>query len=271
LGPLATAANPKGFWEQIKHDKDGIDIFLAAGIVTEGLSVGLEGFGLSAFVRNLSLRARFATRLVVDSGLAVGQGVASGADRGFNHFNWTSFAQNVELAGGGLAYSRGAVGEGYNPYTLRASDVTRMVEKAGDDRVLIFRERTPLRAFKGSPVSLTSPLTEKLKISAYHERILAISKADSSTTEVVVNGKTGVGYRKYGEFVDSSNSRFEFVGEAERTRQFNRKFWRSNPRNFPGETVLKYPQLAQGKSEYSVLTNNCHYHAQGVLVDLGLQ
>jgi hypothetical protein len=61
------------------------------------------------------------------------------------------------------------------------------------------------------------------------------------------------------------------VGEAERTRQFNRKFWRSNPRNFPGETVLKYPQLAQGKSEYSVLTNNCHYHAQGVLVDLGLQ
>jgi RHS repeat-associated protein len=285
MGVLSIAADPKGFWESIKHDRDGIDIFLAAGVATEIASAGLEGFGLSAFVRNLTLRTRFATRLVIDSGLAIGQAVAAGADRGFHHFNWNSFAQNVELVGGGLVYSRGLVGEGYNPYTLKGEDVARMVGQAKPTKILIFRERT--QGYR--PWAPTSPLTERLKVSAYHERIIAVSRDHTMLSEVVVDTDTNIGFRRFSSkgvsagtgtaidlknFLGSRSSRFQFVGEADAAgRSFARKFMRSNPINFPSEQEFKYraaaPQLLAGKAEYHLLRNNCHYHAQAVLKDLG--
>jgi RHS repeat-associated protein len=281
MGVLSIAADPKGFWRSVVHDKDGIDLFLAAGVATEIASAGLEGFGLSAFVRNLSLRTRFATRLVIDSGLAIGQAVAAGADRGFHHFNWSAFAQNVELAGGGLVYSRGVVGEGYNPYTLKGEDVARMVEQAGPSKYLIFRERT--QGYK--PWAPTSPLTEAKRISAYHERIVAVSQEHTMLNEVVVDADTGIGFRKFNskgvvggtgtavqieKFLGSRSSRFQFVGEVDTVGTFiGRRFRNSNPLNFPSENALKFPQLRAGKAEYSLLRNNCHDHAQAVLKDLG--
>jgi hypothetical protein len=281
MGVLSIAADPKGFWRSVVHDKDGIDLFLAAGVATEIASAGLEGFGLSAFVRNLRLRTRFATRLLIDSGLAIGQAVAAGADRGFHHFNWNAFAQNVELAGGGLVYSRGVVGEGYNPYTLKGEDVARMVEQAGPSKYLIFRERT--QGYK--PWAPTSPLTEAKRISAYHERIVAVSQEHTMLNEVVVDADTGIGFRKFNskgvvggtgtavqieKFLGSRSSRFQFVGEVDTVGTFiGRRFRNSNPLNFPSENALKFPQLRAGKAEYSLLRNNCHDHAQAVLKDLG--
>jgi len=285
IGPLQIVANPAGFWDAVKHNRDGIDIFLAAGIATEGASIGLEGFGLSAFVRNLSLRTRFASRLLVDTGLAGGQAVTAGADRGFHQFNWGTFGQNLELAGGGLAYSRGLVGEGYNPYTLKGTDVATMVQHAGDQKFLVFRERT-----QGyNPLGWTSPVSEKLRISAYHERIIAASKDFSMMTEVVVADIKDVGkkvgvrqFRVKGislglgspldleEFLGARTSRFQFVGEVDKEGAFfNRKFREANPRNFPSERIIRYPQLAENTAKYHLLTNNCHAHAQGVLRDLG--
>jgi RHS repeat-associated protein len=278
LGVLSIAADPKGFWESIKHDKDGIDIFLAAGIVTEGLSAGLEGYGLSAFVRNLSLRTRFATRLVVDSGLAIGQAVAAGADRGFHHFNWDTFAQNIELSGSGLLYSRGIVGEGYHPYALKGEDVARMMERAGNQKFLIFRERTQGYRWYAP----TSPLTEGFKVSAYHERIIAVSSDYTMLNEVVVDEK-GVGFRNVNskgvfggvpgsqhieEFLQSRKSRFQYVGEAD-IGFFTRRFKGANPLNFPDADDLRLPSGTQGKAKYSLLRNNCHDHAQALLKALG--
>jgi RHS repeat-associated protein len=280
MSVLGIAADPKGFWEAIKHDKDGIDIFLAAGVAVEVLSAGTEGAGLSAFVRNLSFQVRYTTRLAVDSGLAIGQAVASGADRGFHHFNWNVFAQNLELSGGGLLYSRGVAGEGYHPYALKGEDVARMMQKAGDDKVLLFRERT--QGYR--PWAPTSPLTEKLKVSVYHERIIAVTKDHMMLNEVVVDEKTEIGFQRFkskgvvqgtgtaidvNDFLESRKSRFEFVGEVAKDRKFNRTFMRANPRNFPSENALKFEQLRQGKAEYHLLRNNCHSHAQAVLKELG--
>ena len=286
MGALAIASDPAGFWKQITTDKDGIDIFLAAGVATELFSMGFEGFGFSAVVRNLSLKARFTTRLLVDSGLAIGQSVAAGADRGFHHFDWKGFADNLELSAGGLAYSRGVLGEGYNPYTLKGEDVVKLVKRAGDDKFLIFRERT--QGYR--PLGITSPLTEKAKISLYHERIIAVSKDFSMANEVVVDSDTGIGFRKVkfkgvsfgsgetakdlAKFLESSNSRFQLVGEATATKEFKgaRGAFRSgNPRNFPSPNALKFDVLLKGKAEYSLFTNNCHHHAQALLKSLDMQ
>jgi RHS repeat-associated protein len=280
IGPLQIVASPGGFWDAVKHNRDGIDIFLAAGIATEGASIGLEGLGLSSFVRSLSLQTRFASRLLVDSGLAGGQAVAAGADRGFQHFNWDTFGQNLELAGGGLAYSRGVVGEGYHPYTLKGTDVATMVQHAGDGKFLIFRERT--RGY--NPLGWTSPVSEKLRISNYHERIIAVSKDFSMMTEVVVDVRANIGFRQckfagssvlpgsapdIQAFLGSRTSRFQFVGEAERNKAFNRSFMAANPSNFPRGGPDGVVSYGEKRARYHLLTNNCHSHAQGVLRALG--
>ena len=281
VGAIQILANPKGFWEQIKTDKDGIDLFLAAGIVTEGLSIGLEGFGLSALVRNMSLAVGFGTRLSIDGGLAVGQAVAVGADRGFHHFNWTSFGQSAELSLGGLAQSRLGAGVGYNAFTLKAEDVLKRVQGLQDDRVLIFRERTEGNTLK----TFTSPLMEAGKLGHYHERIIAVSKDFSVTTELIVRKHGGeiFGALKTSEltskeavarfFADKSRSgRYQFVDSVE---DFSREsFKTSNPRGLLAGSEYqdriidndwgKAPRTAR----FSRWTNNCHYHAQAVLKTL---
>jgi len=192
LGALSLAADPKGFWESLEHNKAGMTAFLIAGVVVEGFSIGAEGFGLSELIRTLSLTTRFTSRLLVDSGLAIGQAVAAGADNGWHHFNWESFAQNAELGLGGLVYSRGALGIGYNPYTLKGIDVAKMAGGLAEDKVLFFRERTPLMM----KVGITSPLSEQLKTSMYHERIVAVSKDGIAASEVTVDDALDLGYMK---------------------------------------------------------------------------
>jgi RHS repeat-associated protein len=275
MSALSIAADPKGFWNSIRHDKDGITAFLIAGVAVQVASWGLEGAGVSALVRNLSFKVRYATRLTIDSGLAIGQAVAAGADRGFRHFNWESAAESLELGVGGLLYSRGLVGEGFNQYTLRATDVAKMIENAADDKLLIFRARTPL----ATKIGITSPLTEKLKTSFYHESLVAVSKDYLATTEVTVENDVGYikrwaeGARRPGVgkpidakafFTEETPGRFQFVGELEKTKENIKKFG-LNPLHFPSE-----PEPSEYTSKYRVLRNNCHYHAQAVLKELGL-
>jgi RHS repeat-associated protein len=279
MSALSIAADPKGFWNSIRHDKDGITAFLIAGVAVQVASWGLEGAGVSALVRNLSFKVRYATRLAIDNGLAIGQAVAAGADRGFQHFNWESAAESLELGVGGLGYSRGLVGEGFNEYTLRGADVAKMVENVGADKLLVFRQRTPL----WTKIGITSPFTEKLKTSMYHETLVAVSKDYLATTEVSVyegkgfikRGSEGVNIKGKGQPIDvkaafekNTGGRFQFVGALDRTKAIMEK-WESNPRNFPGEVEVKL-NLPHTKSEYRLLRNNCHYHAQAVLKELGL-
>jgi RHS repeat-associated protein len=283
LGPLQILADPKGFWEQIKTDKDGIDIFLAAGVATEGLSIGLEGFGLSAFVRNLGLAKRFGTRLAVDIGLGVGQAVAGGADRGFKHFNWESFAQNVELGAGGLVYGKLGAGIGYNAFTLKGEDILKRVQNLPDDSVLVFRERTEGNSLK----TFTSPLLESAKIGRYHERIIVVSKDFSVASDLLVrkhggevfgavrtSSKLNEARAVTGFFSDKSRAaRYQFVGSL---KGFSKESFLSlNPRGLLAGSAYQDLLIsgdwgrAPRTARYGRWTNNCHYHAQAVLGELG--
>jgi len=282
MTPLQILAYPKAFWESIKHDKDGIDIFLAAGIVTEGLSIGLERYGLSVLVRTVGSRIRYGTRLTLDSGLAVGQAVTAGAQRGFHHFNWKSFAQNIELSAGSLGYTHLAGGVGYNPYTLRGSDVLERLQKADSNSVLIFRERTQGNSLK----TFTSPLMEAVGIGRYHERIVAVANDFSATTElglpregygwVKTSGIEGAG-RVQSFLTRDRPARYQFVGTVSRDSFSAATFRGLNPRGllsgaeFQQRLIDDKWGLSPQTAKYKRWTNNCHSHAGAVLSMLEFQ
>jgi RHS repeat-associated protein len=283
LGPLQILADPKGFWQQIKTDKDGIDIFLAAGVATEGLSIGLEGFGLSAGIRGLSLAKRFGSRLAIDAGLVGGQAVAGGADRGFKHFNWESFGQNLELGAGGIAFDRGVAGVGHNAFTLKGEDILNRVQNLKDDSVLVFRERTEGNSLK----TFTSPLLEHAKIGRYHERIIVVSKDFSVSSDLLVRKHGGEVFGALrtssklndaraveGFFSDKTRtSRYQFVGSLKGFSKEN--FLTLNPRGLLHGQVYQDLLIsddwahAPQSAKYGRWTNNCHTHAQAVLSELG--
>jgi RHS repeat-associated protein len=282
MTPLQILAYPKAFWESIKHDKDGIDIFLAAGIVTEGLSIGLERYGLSAIVRTVGSRIRYGTRLTLDSGLALGQAVAAGVQHGSSHFNWDSFAQNIELSAGTLGYTHLLGGVGYNPYTLRGSDVLERVQKADSNSVLIFRERTQGNSLK----TFTSPAMEAVGIGRYHERIVAVADDFSATTElglprkgygwVKTSGIEGAG-RAQRFFMQDRAARYQFVGSVSRDSFSVATFRGLNPRGllsgaeFQQRLIDEQWGLSPQTAKYKRWTNNCHSHASAVLSMLEFQ
>ncbi|MEM1361935.1 MAG: RHS repeat-associated core domain-containing protein, partial [Pseudomonadota bacterium] len=68
VGPMEIAANPRGFWEGIAHNRGNMDVFLALGIATEGLSIGFEEFGWSSTVRNWDPITRIRARRSFDLG-----------------------------------------------------------------------------------------------------------------------------------------------------------------------------------------------------------
>jgi RHS repeat-associated protein len=282
MGALQIAAYPKEFWENIKHDRNGIDIFLAAGIATEGLSIGLERIGLSAIIRNVGYKVRFGLRIGIDLGLGVGQAVAAGASRGVHHFNWDSFAQNLELAAGGLVYSHVLVGYGFNPYALRSGDVLDRLRKADNDTVLIFRERTQGNSLK----TFTSPAMEALGIGRYHERIIAITNDYSVSTELGLP-REGYGWVKTSKVEGVSRvqsflrrdraARYQFVGKVSRDSFSPAAFTRLNPRGllsgaeFQQRLIDDNWSLSPQTAKYKRWTNNCHAHATGVLNMLEFQ
>ncbi|MEL7044021.1 MAG: RHS repeat-associated core domain-containing protein [Pseudomonadota bacterium] len=304
MGPLAIAANPEAFWKQIKQDKGGIDIFLGAGVAVEVLSMGAEGFGLSATWRNLGLGTRFGTRLVLDGGLGVGQAVAAGAERGKGHFDWTSFGNTLEMSGGMLGWSRGVIGVGYNPFTLTADDVVTRVEDMTDSsKLLVFRERTQGYApWRGTN---TSPLAEWLRVGTYHERLIAVSQEQFLSNELFTDGggtgSSGTGFGssrgdalggiKKVQFdfetgADDSSAltmsterdslresfagrkgRYQFVGEIDKSQAIT---FHANPKSYPDIDALSGPN-AQNARQYSLLTNNCQHHAAAVLRQLSVR
>ncbi len=301
MGPLAIAANPEGFWNQVKHDKGGFDVFLAAGVAVEIASVGAEGFGLSATWRNLGVGTRFGARVGIDSGLAIGQAVAAGAERGKGHFDWTSFGSTLELSAGMLGLSHGVLGVGYHPFALTGDDVVARVEEMTDSsKMLVFRERTqgyaPWRGIN------TSPLAEWMNLGNYHERLIAVSSEEFRSNEIVTDqgstGSSGTGTgssrgdalggikRRYVDYATGDGAsdldtiqeafagrrgRYQFVGEIDRS-QLNR--FASNPMSYPNEALLDIPEareLNPRAAQYSMLRNNCHHHAAAVLRLLSLQ
>jgi len=279
--PLQLVADPKGFWGAIKHDKGGIDIFLGIGVAVEIASFGLEGAGASAFIRNIGPSARFGIRLGIDSGLGVAQAVTAGAQHGFHHFDWETFAENLELSLGTLRVTHLALGVGYHPFALKSVDVLERIQRADPDSVLIFRERTQGNSLK----TWTSPAMEMMGVGRYHERIIAVTRDFSVSTELgvregygFVKSRTLLGQPRVSQFFSGDRAaRYQYVGSVSADSFSREAFAKTNPRGlligeeFQDRLIDEQWQRSPQSAKYKRWTNNCHSHARAVLSTLEFQ
>jgi RHS repeat-associated protein len=180
LGIAQILANPSGYWQQLKHDKNGIDIFLGAGIALE---LGTSGWGPLPELPG-SYRASFAGRHLFDFILGAGQSVANGLHG--RRLDWAAVGQGLEYTAGGIVEARELLGFGYKPYNLTSDDVEAHATEhfqggRADADILVYRVRSPL--FRVGPVfgrgpwsapQFTSPLLELGHLGFYHETVVGV-------------------------------------------------------------------------------------------------
>jgi RHS repeat-associated protein len=285
IGPLQIAAYPKQFWESVKTDKGGIDVFLALGVASEVFG----GIADSALAGTVGLGVRFGARSFSDLGIGIGSSIGAGASRGFKHFDFNSFAQGLEFS--------------LNPYVTRAvtglnvrsgfqfdvegvAKLADQLEKAPEGTALVFRQKTQISstfASKKFRFSQENPLQQALHVGGYHERLIAFTK-----DEFFMNDAIDEGIRVSALDVDDLNGvkaeiralkgKFEFVGKVEGfNAPYNRKAFLGNPWNntvLTNDTSFKSSELLTRdakRRQYNGFTNNCQHHAYAVLEDLGLR
>jgi RHS repeat-associated protein len=271
--PLQILADPNGFWQAIKHNKDGMDYFLAAGIAS---NLALDWVGGALGPANV-MRI-FAARIASENTLGLGQSVTAGADRGFKHFNWNTFAAGAESTVGVSFETRMLGGVGYHRFNLTGQQVSDMIEQLeGQPRetVFVFRRRLalptdrselgitagPSQRFLRLPIQ-TSPIQESLHLGFYHEQLIAVGNNDFFSTEItgpVETVKARIRLATTQKMFSKLNTRdFEFVGTVE---NFDvRRGFTQNPLNFP---------TGRGPTPYRLFTNNCQHHAAAVRAALG--
>jgi RHS repeat-associated protein len=294
IGIAQIFANPSGYWQELKHDTNGIDTFLAAGILAE---VATSGWGplpeLSA-----SYRASFLGRHLVDTFIGAGQSFATGADK--HHFDWASVGQGLELTAGGMFEGRELLGFGYKPYNLSADDVTQRAARhfvggsGNDDDILVYRVRGPLiNAWGVRRVQFTSPLLELGHIGIYHESLVGILlQYDVDTSSTIphnyriqtdplrlvqedrfihtrrIDNGVGVGFgeRERASYVGRySGGADNFYGIVNRP---------NGDRDFQTVAALRKYKQANGvypKNPYWLIGNNCQSFAAQVRKNLGFR
>ena len=276
LGPLEIAANPKGFWHQIKYDKAGIDVFLAAGVVAEAFGP-IGGLVDPEFFQAISFNTRYGVRLATDVTLGIGQSVAAAATTGSGHFSWSTLGKGLESTGGAIFDVRLVAGTGYRRFDLSGEDVARMAlrDDSLQGQTLIFRRqmRMPWTFRQGGPIQ------EALHLGVYHEQIVAVSDEGVFTTEVFSNKgiRTNSVYffpnrvtREdfFRTTIGKIKDKFEFVGK---TTNFDplAGFSTTNPRSIAfEEDIAEGTKRAPG---YNLFTNNCQHHAYWVREALGVR
>ncbi len=303
LGPLELAAHPSSFWRQVKSDKDGIDIFLAAGVALE-LAGPVADFVAPVWVNSLSLRTRFTVRLITDAVIGFGQSsTQAGLLHGVKHFDWHTFAQGSEYTFGGIAWTRLTAGIGYRPFGLKTAKFTDFVraQDLQNGEALVFREIKPggsssnvarsstgaarFSIKAGSPslaggLSWTSPWQEAVHLNLIHERLIVVTQ-DSHVYYSEFHGGFVSGYqgdlKAFVSRARAQDSRFEFVG---RKANFNAgQFANMNPREFltPTQATEYKKALAENRQynrtfrKYNRYTNNCQHHVSAVIDQLGVR
>jgi len=291
LGIAQILANPSGYWHQLKHDTDGIDIFLGAGIAVE---LGTSGWGWLPDLPG-SYRASFAGRHLFDSVLGVGQSLASGMSG--RRFDWAAVGQGLEYTAGGMFMGRELAGFGYKPFNLTAGDVAESVTEhfnggRADTDILVYRVRSPLFRVRGvSAPQFTSPLLEMGHLGIYHETVVGVlrslSDADSSqlttrTYEVSIEPTWANSENRYihTRMIENrsgmrlgSLQRASFVG----TYTGGMKFWDAVYRKEDDGDFLTTRELNAYRSThgqyphdpYRVLGNNCQTFAARIRRNLG--
>lgn len=288
LGPAEIAANPKGFWESVKHDRGGIDVFLAVGIATEFASIGLESFGWSETIRTLNVTQRIWGRRLFDLSLGTAQAVTAGAEHGFKHFSLLSASASLELSFGALGWSHYVSGVGYHPYTQKGVDLIDAVNRLAqedDGGALVFRERDPMYASgssgvasgsanaTGIAVAHASPLGEYLNVGIYHEAVLVVTRDGIYRNELGIDSSGIYGQRftkdyhsdEIGDMLRNragGKARYQLVGRLENFRP--RDIMQANPLSL----YVKGHPITQDTFVYGSFKNNCHLHASAVIQSL---
>ena len=278
VGPLEIAANPKGFWESIKTDRGGFDVFLALGAITEIASIGFEEFGLSEEIRNISPRRRIWARRAFDHGLGIAQAVAAGEGRGTHHFNWASFGHTLSQSYGTLLWSHWIGGIGYHPFAQRTEDIfdlyKRMAEK-NEGGAYVFRESAPIGDFRdmrgGVAISSASPVTEKLKLGFYHEAVVVVSKEGVQFNELINEDIDGVEYGvraiTKGTSEDEVESLLAERGKNARYQAVRHLDWYSPAQMFflAPRNIIGFGGVEEDSFRYHTFRNNCQHYARAVL------
>jgi RHS repeat-associated protein len=284
IGPLQIAAYPKQFWQAVKTDKGGIDVFLALGVASEGFG----GIADSYLAGTFGLGLRFGARSFSDLGIGISSSIGAGASRGFKHFDFNSFAQGLEYSLNPLV-TRGVTGLNVRAgFKFEAGAVAKLadqLEKAPAGTALVFRQKVNLFSeVGGKPVKFSPdvPLQQALHLGSYHERLIAFTKDEFFMNDAIDKGirvsELDVGDLKgvKGEIM-ALKGKFQFVGKIENFNADARKAFLGNPWNntvVTNETSFMSSELLTRDAKrrwYNGLTNNCQHHAYAVLEDLGLR
>jgi hypothetical protein len=277
MGPLQIAADPRGFWEAVRHDKAGMDVFLAVGVASEFVGGWADSYAVIQGI-GISMGKRFLARAASDMIIGFGQSVASGADHGFKHFDWDAFVSGAEMTIGTIGVWRGIgslnIRSGYQLYGERVGALARNLEDEADGTAYVFRVKTKIPAAIRPRIS---PLQEAAGWGIYHERLIAVTKSDFYATDFVEGGVARE-YTRFGSSVQhgpadmlkQEQGKLEFVGKV---KNFNSNKFLSNPRmlGFRSDDMLRGYGEPTNPREYHFRTNNCHDHAYAILQTLGLR
>jgi RHS repeat-associated protein len=287
IGPLQIAAYPKQFWQAVKTDKGGIDVFLALGVASEAVG-GIADYALAGTV---GLGVRFGARTFSDLGIGIGSSIGAGASRGFKHFDYNAFAQGLEYSLHPFL-ARGVTGLNVRAgFQFGASDVARLadqLEKAPEGTALVFRQKgnVPSVAVGDYKINLSPdpPLLQALHLGSYHERLIAFTKDEFFMNDVVKEGlrveKLSLdGLDEVKAKLSTLKGKFQFVGKLEDlgTSRNTQKAFFGNPWNveiLKNRSYIREQELPTRDfkvRQYGRWTNNCQHHAYAVLQDLGLR
>jgi RHS repeat-associated protein len=268
MAPLQVVANPRAFWQGIKTDKDGIDIFLAASVVTT------VGWDLAAtYSETLSASQIYVYRSITNLTIGTGGVVASAADRGFKHFNWTTLTNGLEgVAGAYFDYTLG--GAGYNHrYNLEA-DRVRGISQAlrnnadEDGDIVILRRRVRTKVLGVPLPKNVGPLQENAGLGLYHEQLIAITRDHIFTTEVlggevVTQTLTHTSDNLEGILGGASGKDFALAGRIDGSESTTAvDGFDFNPLN------LRSSHNPEGATRYSYFRNDSSLHVKAILKDL---
>jgi RHS repeat-associated protein len=271
IGTAQIIANPSGYWHGLKHDTGGIDVFLAAGVLTE---VGSSGwFGLPELPG--STLASFGARHLVDASLGAGQSIASGFTE-HGRYDWATVAQGVEYTVGGMFEAREAAGIGYKPFGMTTDDLDKMTASHfhGNDNVdqaLVFRVR-----YKDA-IAFTTPWMEKFHVGNYHESVLAVGHDGVWLGQVNIHTIDGAkAYTtdlNWSRLPDDVSTPSHFIGTGGTTRQLRFvgtisqravKDAFTNELSLAGQDALRATEAGRNISvmpDYNKLTNNCQQYS----------
>ena len=269
LYPLEIVAHPLRFWRQTLRDP----------VTVAFLGVSLE-LGVTGRLAGASFAALEGQQSLVGSVQSVFSGFGDFRGSGHEHFDASVFVQSLESAlGASLLHAgllRGAAGARYNPFTLTVDELEARRASLADGEALIFRGREPRG---GSGSGFTSPLLEAARLGNYHEFLVAVTSdavymtehyfglatfAGETVGDTLVDHRAGFGWLP----INQTRVRFEAAGVVS---DFDAESFLSNPRNLALAGEPAEDRIANRRSRFHPLRNNCHDHVHAILYLLSRQ